>query len=313
MAGASPGTSRTAPVVQSGVLRSKSIGVIGLGQIGGSIVRSLARLRPEISVYGTDRDPALVWRVRRYCRWRPGPAELVADCHVVVLAVPVPAAIALLPALSEYARERRGRGRLVVMDTGTVKQEIVAAARRHLRRFDFVGLHPLAGREWGGWPSGHARLFKNRRIVYCPGSGARAAAIARQLIGLLGAIPVRMDPAVHDRLAALVIGLPHVLAFAAIGLSERSRKPNSLRGGSWESLTRVARSDPEMVAGFLSMNRRELRRTLTAFRKNLDRVMIALERQDSPALCRILESWNGGTGHRTGPQDAVRLRRIRSG
>ena len=179
------------------------------------------------------------------------------------------------------------------MDTGTVKMAPMRAAAHHRGSFDFVGLHPLAGSEGHGWDAASANLFAGRQIVYCTASPGRFAASARELIVLLGAVPLKMDAKIHDQFGAAAIGLPHILAFAARGYASKSKKANLLRGSSWESLARVAASDPAMVAGFLSANASEQIKALKQFQRHLDRITKLLTHPDEKRLEQVLRSMAG--------------------
>ncbi|MCX6538605.1 MAG: prephenate dehydrogenase/arogenate dehydrogenase family protein [Acidobacteria bacterium] len=272
------------------LLKGAEVGIVGTGQIGGSVVRCLSRLRPDITVCAFDLDTSLGAKIRPFARFCRTLEILVRQSDVVMLAVPVQAVVRLLPRIAKLAGQRPSRRRLIVCDTSTVKATVVAAAVRHEADFDFVGLHPLAGTEGQGWEAADAALFKGRPVVICP-AGQRAGRVARELIGLLGGNPVAMNPRDHDRLVAEGIGLPHILAFAAAGMGTRAVGGNLLKGGSWRSLTRVAASSPAMVAGFLHENRDHQLRVLARFKKDLDAVAGALRQPAVGALERQLAAW----------------------
>jgi prephenate dehydrogenase len=272
-------------------MRGMSIGVVGLGQIGGSIVRRLAKYRPALTVLGTDRDDRIAPAARRYCRWRSSVAELVADSDLVILSVPVPAIISLFPIIAEATARRSPAARLLVTDTGTVKSPVIKAARRYRRDFDFIGIHPLSGGERNGWSAGRASLFAGDKIVCCARGTDRRVRIVRELIALLGGECVTLDASVHDRMIATTIGLPHMLAYAVQGLPGRAADVARLHGRSWGSLTRVAASDPSMVGGFLFTNAREQKRVAQRLRRNLDELITALDDPSGKAVERLLRRW----------------------
>lgn len=286
---------RTAPAPR--LLIGRPIGVVGLGQIGGSLVRQLGRHRPALTVRGHDRQADISRKARRYCSWCADLEQLVTSCDIVMLSVPVPEIIRLLPVIQELAAGRTRPRRLLVCDTGTLKAPVVAAAARCAPAYDFVGLHPLAGGERNGWDAARADLFRDRPVIFCPARTGHAA-VARELIGLLGAQPVAMDPKVHDRIVARTIGLPHLIAFAAAGLRPAVPLRSPLRGRSWKSLTRVAASDPAMVVGFFHDNIGNQLRALRQFRARLDRVETALQRPSLGPLASLLGRWQHT--HRTG-------------
>jgi prephenate dehydrogenase len=263
------------------LLKGKTIAIVGAGQIGGSIIRCLAEHRPSLSLLAFDRNRRLAARVSRCAEWRPTLESDLTGADVVILSLPIPDIIEYLFKIGS----RHGDRPLLVLDTGSTKSLILQEADRHRTSFDFVGLHPLAGTEKAGWDGSDPAMFDGHVIVHCPTRGS-GVAVARELIRLLHGRPVAMAAGVHDRLAATAIGLPHLLAFAAQGL-DRGRG-NLLRAGSWESLTRVAASDPAMVAGLLSSNAKEMRRVLRAFKAELTGLEKALGHNSPTALTQAL-------------------------
>ncbi len=285
------GSRRTARSVPP-PLAGRVVGIVGLGQIGGSLVRRLGRYRPSIRVVGFDRRGDLAARAGRHCEWCDSLDRLVAACDIVILAVPVPAVVDLLPKIATLARKRIGPRRLVVMDVGSVKVMVAKRAARLSDAFDYVGLHPLAGGERNGWDAADADLFEGRTFVYCP-TGRSADRAARALIGLTGGVVRAMSAKAHDKEIAELVGLPHLLAFAAAGLAVRRGADATLRGGSWRSLTRVAASDWTMVAGFLHGNAVNQRRAVRMFVKRLDELDRLLSRRSIRPLERKLRAWQG--------------------
>jgi prephenate dehydrogenase len=263
-------------------LRGKTIAIIGLGQIGGSIVKRLSPLRPQIELVAHDRDRRLSRHVSRHAKWVTSLSSVVECADVIVLAIPVPAIIETVRKISRLTRQQSGR--LMILDTGTVKQAVKREALRHKWKFDYVGLHPLAGGEQEGWESAEAELFVGRVIAHTVASPI-AVRVAREFIALLGGNPLVLDARMHDRYVAEAIGLPHILAFAARGMGA----DNPLRAGSWNSLTRVAAANPEMVAGFLSANVGEQRRAVSRFKKELARLERALGNKTPGLLERLLD------------------------
>jgi prephenate dehydrogenase len=278
---------RTAPDSLAG----KTIGVVGLGQIGGSIVKCLNRHRPQIKVLGTDIDHSIAGSARRYCEWCTSVEEIVVRSDVLILAVHVPHILKLFPQVAVHARQRPRRPRLLVTDTGTVKDPVVRQARRYHGLFDFIGMHPLAGTQHPGWDGSNVRLFNGRTIVFCPDRPASRAPRIRELIRLLGATPLRMPSAEHDRYIGLTIGLPHLLAYSAQSLSRDLQVPAAVSGRSWESLTRVAASDPAMVAGFLSTNAKAVASASRQLSRRLDRLVAALIDPKGKRLESLLRRW----------------------
>lgn len=262
-------------------LRHKTIAVIGCGQIGGSIIKRLSRLKTKIALLAHDRDRRLSANVAHHAEWVTDFDSVIRRADIVVLSTPVPAIIALLGHIAQTRKSRSSK--LLVFDTGTVRQAIHAEAAKHKSRFDHVGLHPLAGAEGEGWESSRADLFDGRRIAITPAIKSRLT-VVRELIRTLGATALPMDAKTHDRLVAESIGLPHLLAFAAQAMASES----PLRAGSWASLTRVAASNPDMVSGFLSANAKEQKKAIARFERELSKLKKSLNDRSGKLLMKML-------------------------
>src|SRR6266545_978939 len=134
------------PVIQPGRRDAQppvfaTVGIVGLGLIGGSIALRARELWPTSLVIGVDNKEVLETAMRLHAIDVAADDLIVlAEADVVILAAPVKQNIAILEALDENVRVPA-----VVTDTGSTKREIAAAARGLPPRFTFVGGHPLAG------------------------------------------------------------------------------------------------------------------------------------------------------------------------
>lgn len=275
---------RTMRTITPPSLRRKTIAIVGCGQIGGSIIRRLSQLRPKPSLLATDRDRRLAAKIALFAEWATDLQTVVNRSDVIIIATPVPAVITILQKIAAVPRPRRGK--LLIIDTGTVRESIDREAGKYRSRFDHVGLHPLAGTEGQGWESSRSDLFAGRTAIVTPQAKSRNRFI-RDLLSGLGAKALPMDAKAHDRLVAECIGLPHLLAYAAKGMSHH----NPLRAGSWNSLTRVASSDPEMVAGFLVANAAAQAKALLQFRRQLRMLEKSLHDRSGRLLLKLLTQW----------------------
>ncbi len=231
------------------------VAIVGLGQIGGSIARALARSR-DWRVTGFDLDAG----ARRAAR-RAGAIERAArsiadacrDAQLAVIAVPVDA----LPAAIAEAAAALPRG-VVLLDTGSargpVTPALAAAGRRGVRA---IGGHPIAGHEGRGFASARTELFEGAPFALLP-LGGGVPRLARRFVAALGARPLVVDAARHDRALARTSHLPYVLATALrrIGAPHARRR---LAGPGFASATRLAASDPRVASAYCRANARELR------------------------------------------------------
>ena len=244
-------------------LPRRTVALIGLGQIGGSIGLALGRAGGWRRV-GYDRDPRATRAALALGAIDQGARTLVAACRtadLAVLATPVDG----LPALIGRAATALPKS-AVLIDTGSARAGISDALGRAARRgVRAVGGHPLAGSEGRGIAAARADLFVAAPFVLMPVRGS-VPPLVRTLIRDLGAQPIVVAAREHDHALARTSHLPYVLACALAGIGGKSAR-RGLAGPGFRSMTRLAASDPRMAGAFVRANAREVRaawRELTA-------------------------------------------------
>ncbi len=229
----------------------RSVGVVGVGHIGGSLARALAT-RVELAVADVDEEAEAALARATGARRGLGP---VAASELVVVATPTPAVPSILEALA--ARGARG----LVVDVASVKRGLPEPQSVGVR---WLSLHPMAGREGSGWRAADPAIFPRATWAFVLDGSERADDVALALefvFGLLGAgAVVALGRAEHDAILALVSHLPHLLAEAlGLVLARSDAAPRWWLGsGSLRDATRVACSDPRRVAEMVVPNVEEL-------------------------------------------------------
>lgn len=230
------------------------LSVIGLGLIGGSLLR--AADAAGWKVRGASRSDATITQARDAGFDATTSIEdLLAgtpEDALVVLAVPLPTVVEVLPVLARHAPRCR------LTDVVSVKQPVAAAVQRQARSVRYVGGHPMAGTSASGWTAGSATLFKAAPWVVGSDDGADPVVWAQvaQLALDCGAHVIPASAADHDAAVARVSHLPHVLAavLAAVG-ADGGPLAMALGAGSFTDGTRVAGSAPELVRAMCEGNR----------------------------------------------------------
>lgn len=249
-------------------LRGERVVVAGLGLIGGSLARDLAGLGAE--VIGVDRLGVL-----RAARGQGAVASggasferVLARADLVVLAGP--------PRLNSTWLARVARLRrddLIVTDTGSVKGGIVAEAER-LGLSRFVGGHPMAGSERSGFGASRLGLFVGRPWLLTPGPGTDPSALrrVRALVRAVGARPMGLSAAEHDRALAFLSHLPQLVAWALRDAARGdavARRFFAAAGPGFHDMTRLAKSPRGLWREILSDNAPAVRRALRALSREL--------------------------------------------
>jgi prephenate dehydrogenase len=285
---------RALPVVQSGSGGVDApppfgrIGIVGLGLVGGSIALAARRLWPRALVVGVDRNDVLEAAQRLHAiDVAADDLGMLKEVGLVVLAAPVGENIRLVGELADAVD-----GEAVVTDVGSTKQAIVAAAGTLPPRLTFVGGHPLAGAAHGGIAHASAELFRGRPWVLTPAeAGAGNAALARveTFVRALGAHPVVMSPADHDRLVAWTSHLPQLAASALMAVVGEavSDEGLALAGPGLRDTTRLASSPARVWADICRTNGAAVREALDSLVALLGELRDRLE--DPAAIERLFE------------------------
>jgi prephenate dehydrogenase len=278
--------------------------VVGAGLLGASI--GLAMRAKGVDVILADVSPSAVALAADY---GAGRAAAAGDTpRLVVVCVP-PDVTA-----TTVAAELAAFPDALVTDVASVKLAPLAELRglgADISRY--VGSHPMAGRERGGAASARADLFVGRPWVIAghdgvaPGRAAWIEALALDL----GAVPIEMDVAEHDRSVALVSHAPQVVAsLLAARLSDASDASVGLAGPGLRDTTRIAASAPELWVQILGANAAPVADVLEAMRADLDTVIGALRAPEATgsrrALADALANGNSGVARIPGKHGQAR-------
>jgi len=265
-------------------------GVVGLGLIGGSILRGLAAVGVEVA--GHDASPAVRDAAAAEGFEVAGDAaELARGCDLVLVAVPPEAtADAVTAALAADPG-------VVVADTASVKAPVLDAVRTQAPGAPsrYVPAHPLAGAAATGWAASSPETVAGAVWAVCPPEPAaplEPLCLLSELIERLGGRLIACTAHEHDDAVARTSHVPHVAAQALtriLGDAEGGLRA-ALSGGGYRDMTRVARSDPALWVEILSMNRAGVVAALDELSEELRWYRAALDGGDREGLAR---TWAG--------------------
>lgn len=161
----------------------------------------------------------------------------------------------------------------------------------------YVPGHPLAGREKHGPAAARADLFLGRSWALCPGpeTSSDAVSCVTSLVSLCGAVPVRTDPATHDRWVALISHAPHVVAAAmATRLEHADDTALVLAGQGLRDVTRIAAGDAALWTQILSANSVAVAPVLDAVAADLAQAARLLADGSGDKVLALLEAGRAG-------------------
>ena len=267
----------------------RSLAVIGLGLLGGSIGLAVKARAPKIATTGWDRDPAV--RARAAARGLAGtiadtPEAAVADADLVILCVPVgamgDAARAIAPGLKPGA---------IISDVGSSKEAVASALAEALPGATIIPAHPVAGTEQSGPEAGFATLFAGRWCIITPPDGVDPAALAAlsDFWTQLGSKVELMDAAHHDLVLAVTSHIPHLIAYTIVGTASdledvTQSEVIKYSAGGFRDFTRIAASDPVMWRDVFLSNRQAVLEMLGRFTEDLTALQRAIRSGDGDTL-----------------------------
>lgn len=274
---ASPG----GPAAESEIAPGR-IAVVGLGLIGFSLVLSLSGT--GVSLLGVEPDSHAREAIAGYRATAlgarevdPRPGTRLAEADLVVLAVPMEVLAEVAASVGPFLRPGA-----TLTDTASLKAEplhqLEAAAPSEV---GVVGGHPMAGRERGGAQNATAGLFAGHPWAIAEGSRTRPVDLARVtwMARRVGARPVRVNAAAHDRAIAVTSHLPYLAASALSRATARLAQSDpavaALIGTGWRDATRLADQPPWMDLA-CTRNSQALEKALACLAEELDRTREAL-------------------------------------
>jgi prephenate dehydrogenase len=257
-----------------------TVAIFGVGLIGGSFALALRRAGFTGHIVGVSSPETIEKALALQVIDHGLPAEQAAEAaDLIYLAQPILRIIEMLPELNDWVRPDA-----LITDAGSTKATIVERAAGTISRCQFLGGHPMAGREKRGVEAAEAGLFQGRPYVLTPRSQQELESPqARDFaawIGRIGASPVVLSPEEHDQVVAFTSHLPQLASTALAALLEGREEPKSgVFGPALVDSTRLALSSYDIWGDILATNPDAIRTALLAYIAKLEEFTQALAPQ----------------------------------
>jgi len=251
-----------------------TVAIIGTGLIGASFGLALKQVGFNGSIIGVSSERALADAVSAGAIDRGASlAEAVSEADLVFLSQTIGRILDTIRHLDPLVRP----GALVT-DAGSTKTAIVDEACQFLRRGQFLGGHPMAGKETRGAGAADATLFQDRIWVLTPDEPSEldtaAAQDFRHWLERIGARIVILDSEEHDRTVALTSHLAQLASTALASTVGDHAEINSgkVAGSGLTDMTRLALSPYELWRDILATNTEHIDRALSRYIQKLEHV-----------------------------------------
>lgn len=279
------------------------VGVIGLGLIGGSMAIDLKRKGFAQEVLGVEAEPlnaAAAQKIGLADRVVPL-QECVEESDLIILAVPVGAAVKMLPEILDIFASQNAEK--IVIDVCSTKEHLSRAVKYHKARKQYVATHPMAGTEYSGPWAAMPGLFDGHACIICDAeeSSPKAVQTVERLYDTLNMRTIYMNSSNHDVHTAYVSHISHVTSFAlALTVLDKEKDEKhifDLASGGFSSTVRLAKSSPDMWIPILTQNRDNVLQVMDTYIDKMNAFRKAIAEGDEEAVRTLIE-------------DANRIRRI---
>ena len=266
--------------------------VVGVGLIGGSIAAAARRRSIAGRIIGIGRNGARLDAARRAGLIDVAATDLSVggDADLVIVCTPVDRiaadVLSIAPTLAAGS---------LITDAGSTKGAICQSVQSSLARpTRFVGSHPLAGSEKGGWEHADADLFEGRVCVVTPVEETPPEVLDRvsAFWRALGLRVRQMTPEDHDRALAVTSHLPHLAASALASLLTRAE--TGLAATGFRDTTRIASGDPDLWTAIFLQNAEPVVDQASLLIEQLREFQRAIRHGDAARIRQLLEEGRQG-------------------
>ena len=277
----------------------RTIGIIGLGLIGGSMAVDLKRRGFATRVIGVEKESinasaaekiGLVDEVVTY-------EDCIEQADIVVVAVPVGAAVRIVCDVLDRIQQMEAKDKIVI-DTCSTKEQICQATHYHPCRGQFVSTHPMAGTEYSGPWAAMPNLFDGRACIFANSeeSSPKALRTVEELYDALNMRPLYMNATQHDVHTAYVSHISHVTSFAlALTVLDKEKDEKhifDLASGGFSSTVRLAKSSADMWVPILTQNRDNVLHVMDTYIEKMYEFRQAVEDYDEEKIRQLIEDAN---------------------
>lgn len=265
-----------------------NVGIVGLGLIGGSMAKS-TKERTSHTVWGVDLDSETM-TMARMSGAIDGPLtdERLSECDLILVAICPGAAVDWVKRHAELIPKKA-----ILVDLCGVKRSVVAEIGPIAEKYGFayIGGHPMAGKERGGFTASSENLYVGASMILTPDRRTDM-----QLLETLKAYFLDVgfagltfsNPEEHDRIIAFTSQLAHITSSAYVKSPEAQRR-RGFSAGSFQDMTRVARLDENMWTELFMADRDYLTKELDILIANLQAYADALKSGDAERVRALLK------------------------
>jgi prephenate dehydrogenase len=271
----------------------EKICIIGVGLIGGSLAKSLKNKRYVKTIMGFSRHEAnlkIAKKLNVIDDYSLDIKTALQGANIVIIATPVNSFKTIFEAIKPYLTED-----MIITDVGSTKDSIIKAAKAVFSEVpvNFIGAHPIAGKEKNSVCESEETLFKGKRVIITPleNTNKKALDTIKTMWQQTGALIEMMSVAKHDEVLAMTSHLPHVLAYALIdNFIENHPEAFNYTAGGFKDFSRIASSDAVMWRDICLNNSQEIIKQVEQYKKTLDKLILLIKNNKADELEKVFSN-----------------------
>jgi prephenate dehydrogenase len=275
-------------------MERKTIAIVGVGLIGGSLAIQLHEKKLSSRLIGVDASPehARTALERELVDEILPLQEAIKEADVVVLAIPVDRMTQVLPEVLDLADQQ------IVLDLGSTKATLIDRIKQHPKRGRYVATHPMWGTENSGPQAAVRGAYENKAVILCNTQDSDEDAVqwVKAMYKKIGMHLLEMEAHAHDLHAAYVSHISHITSFAlANTVLEKEKEDQAifeLASAGFESTVRLAKSNPAMWVPIFLQNRDNVLDVLNEHIAQLIRFRDSIQQGNELHLQQLMEDAN---------------------
>jgi len=267
--------------------------IFGLGMIGGSIAYSLKKNKIAKYIYAFDKDKKSLLFAKREKIINDFDRDFnyLKESDLIIICTPINAYKSIFETIKSSKNNK-----CIITDVGSTKKTIMQLAAKVFgpNQTQFVGSHPLAGKEKSGVKNSSKNLFKDAVTIITGSKSIKKSTInkIKSFWKKIGCKTEVLTPDFHDVIMSQTSHIPHLISYGLVNSIYQSKKVKNIgrfTGGGFEDFARIARSNPVMWRDICQNNRRNILSSLDSFIKELKSLKLTIKRNDYKLLYSLFK------------------------
>lgn len=270
-------------------MKISSVGIAGLGLIGGSIAKALKNFNPHLSISAFDYPEVLDKASSQKIINKSLKLSLeILENDLIILALPINSSLKLFEEFFPKLNSNQ-----CIVDVCSVKSPFAELEKSLTSTGKYVGLHPMAGKEKGGFENSDYLLFENAVCFVCDSQVNDTTNSVLNFLKPTGMQFTFIDAYLHDRIAAAVSHLPQLLSVNLVNSAAKTENGFNYityAGSGFKDMTRIASSDFTIWREIIENNKSNILSSLKDFQSKIDLLISRIKNDDFESLKNEFEA-----------------------